>query len=272
MNMVDSPFGSLPPELRVKIFEYVLYSPEANNVFEFDDKGPRSASWMTANNRRALTAVCSQIRTESFPICYRFDKIQFQPRVLDKYVPGSFLMEVDKQHMIWNYLRPLENWTETFSEWLDHMGDDTRKNIKTVDIHVGVWTKGWFSTENPLIVCLNRNLVGIVKLFEGSGTEVNLCCGLHDDTYWAKVVDVSLPLTDMPKAYETLESFVEQLRGQRSSLRWGQLSKEYSEHLNYSYEQMCIHLAFLEDGIKQSNEGRGVDQPDISSRMGPRGI
>ena len=137
--MDDSLMGKLPPELRLEIFEYVLYSELETGVIECDDKGPKLPPWMTTHNRRALTTVCRQLRAETFPRFYRCHKISFSSMILDKFQPGFFRTE-DEGHlqMIWDYLGSPRTWQDSLCSWLYHVGPEVADNIETLEVHIGV--------------------------------------------------------------------------------------------------------------------------------------
>ena len=250
--MDNSPLGKLPPELRIEIFEYVLYSPLETGVFEWDNKGPSLAPWMTANKRQALTSVCRQIRAESFPRFYCFDKISFSAFILDRFQPGFFITDdLNKQRMIWKYLDSPKAWAEKLSEWLEHMGADIKKNIKTIDIHIGTWKKTWTSFQNTLMIWLTEALARIVQYFQGTGTNVNLCTLLQTHDWWTEYVELRLPISNIAVAYDTLNKTFQQKkeklcrnghpsihrREERAHDQCRDLMRAYLEHLDTWIEQ-----------------------------------
>jgi hypothetical protein len=252
--MDHSPFRKLPPEIRIEIFEYVLYSPSETGAFEWDDKGPTLAPWMTANKRQALTSVCRQIRAESFPIFYRFDKISFGCMVLNKFQPGFFVTDDEnKQQMIRDYLGPSSTWVEKLSDWLEHMGDDIRKNIKTIDIHLGEWKKTWTSFENPLMVWLTEALARIVRYFDGYGTQVYLCTLLQTHDFVTDHVRLYLPVSNMAAAYDALNDAVQQKKEElkREYHRYPSLYRIHARAHDKCHDMMCVYLEHLDARIKQ---------------------
>ena len=253
--MDNSPFRKLPPELRVQIFEYALYSPHETGVFEWDDKGPKLVPWMTAEHRQALTMVCTQIRAECFPLFYRFDRLRFSPLILNKFQPGFFVTgDNDSQEMMWKYLGPLGNWLERFSSWLEHMGDGIRNNINDFEIHVGTWKRTWSSLENPLIARLTKDLASVVKLFESTHTQVHLCLQLEAyEIGSSQVTEVSLPISNMVAAHETLDECIE--RGKDlTPYRYPYLRAMNERQLDAGRDVICAYLHHLDECIKRLPE------------------
>ena len=207
--MDKSPLGKLPPELRMEIFEYVFDSEFETGVFEWDDKGPILPSWMETYNWRALTMVCRQIRAETFPRFYRCHKISLCSMILDKFQPGFFRTD-DEGHlqMIREYLGSPQTWQDSLCSGLSHMRPEVTDNIKTVDIHVGVWEKSWVEEiPNPLIEWLNEALANVVRLFETSEIQVNLCFTFKIQHWTGRTHSyLRLPVSETSAAYVLLSN------------------------------------------------------------------
>lgn len=211
--MDNSPFRKLPVELRLEIFENVLYSTHETGVFECDEKGPKLPPWMTSDNRQASTAVCRQIRAETFPRFYGCTKVSFCPMTLNKYQPGFFRTANEvRQQMIWEYLGSTRRWVERLSDWLDHMGPEIRRGITTIAIHLGTWKEVWSSLDNALMMWVIEALANIVCFSRDSGTQICLCFLFQMPGWFAGSVagdgDLSMPISDMVTAYEVLNRFI----------------------------------------------------------------
>ena len=246
--MDNSPFGRLPAELRVEIFEFALSSSNDTNVLIYDDEGPSFAPWVTANHRRALTMVCSQIRAESFPIFYRFNKLCFFPLVLDKFVPGFFHTDTGaKERALWEYLG---NWLGPLSEFLDHLGEECMKQVEQVQVCIGTWNIHWASHRNSLMVWLTRGLAGILKLFRNSNAVVSL----HFDFEYPqfamdrRVRDVSLPISDIEAAYHVLEDVIAEEK-EVTADQYLSLTKARRKHLDQCFVGLYQYLGFLEMAV-----------------------
>jgi hypothetical protein len=156
--------------------------------------------------------------------------------------------------MMWKYLGPLGNWLERFSSWLEHMGDDIRKNINDFDIHVGIWTRTWSSLENPLIIRLTKDLASVVKLFERTPTRVHLCLQLEAcEIGSSQVMEVSLPISNMVAAHDTLDECIE--RGiDLTPHRYPFLRAMNGRQLDAGRDMICSYLHHLDESIKRLPE------------------
>ena len=251
--MENSPFSKLPPELRVQIFEYVLYSRHETGVFEWDDKGPKLLPWMTADHRQALTMVCRDIRAECFPVFYRFERVCFYPLILNKFQPGFFVTgDIDTQETMWKYLGPLYNWPERFSGWLSHMGDDIQENINGFEIHVGTFKRTWSSLENPLMARLTKDLASVVKLFGRTGTQVHLCFLL--ESHWSgRPSQVSLPISNMAAAHDALDECIERAKC-LTTYNYGVLREANERYLDAGRDMIRAYLHHLDECIQRLPE------------------
>jgi hypothetical protein len=260
--METSPLSKLPPELRLEIFEYVFDLEDETGVLECDDRGPKLPPWMVMNNRRALTKVCRQIRAETFPIFYRCHKISLCPMILDKFQPGFFRTD-DEGHlqMIWDYLGPPQTWQGNLNSWLYHLGPEVVDEIKTIDIHIGVWEKSWIEEiPNPLIEWLNEALANIVRMFETSEIRVNLCFTLEIQHWAVHTHDyLRLPISEMSAAYDLLSKEcirrVEEAVENSSYHIWSSLQREI-ERVEENRKHLFAYLGRLDQRIN----GRSRDQ------------
>ena len=250
--MENSPFSKLPAELRVQIFELVLYSPSDTGVLKYDNEGVKFDDWMIANHRRALTTVCRQFRAESYLIFYRLSKICFFPLELDKFEPGFFAARNrEKELMMWEYLG---NPLDSFAGLLFHLGDECKGNIETVDVCIGTWNANWASDRDALVVWLTRDLAGVLTLFEGSDARINLCFDMDlPRTYFndRNTLPVSLPISDIAEAHHVLEDVI-QRENQVATSWFPYISKKRRQILGQCYVSLKKYLDLLQRQIEDS--------------------
>ena len=260
--MDGSPFRRLPPELRVRIFEYVLYLSDDTGTIVFDDKGPKLPTVTTQNHRQALTGVCRVTRAESYALIYNFKKLYFSPYTLDKYDPAFFWgSSLRMQQRIHDYLRSFTNWHEIFTVWLEHVGPEIFNKIESLDVNIGGWKSGWSSVDSPVVVYIMEELAELVWLFRHSATTVNL--GFNFDTgYWGPKdpLQMALPVSNMEFARCELDKRIQDgkdLVSQRHLRIW----QRWSGFLDERSPMLHAWIACLESTIHNRIE-RSRTTPD----------
>lgn len=206
--METSPFSKLPAELRLEIYGYVLSSPDDDGKCTYDHQDPKLPLWLASNNRRALTAVSSQMRTETSSLTYDFRNISSIPLVLNRYEPPCFHhSNREKVLMLWKYL---SDPSGSFSARLEHLGDKVKTKIQQVEVCIGTWNVGWVVHDNVLIEWLTRNLARLVQSLVESDTQISLCFNFDYKKHRLEVkTNVALSISDIATAYRVFEDSIE---------------------------------------------------------------
>lgn len=160
--MDNSPFVKLPAELRVQIWEHVLSVPWPRDNIVRHGKSGFEFRW---DDPHYLAGICRQFRDEFLSVYWRSHVLEIYRPNLEDWYSGD---EDDS-----NGSGPQLLGTDLL-RWLDHVGEDYLRCLSAVKIHLGDLELDEHRHMELLYGAVTKGLVHIIKLFQGSRTQVTL--------------------------------------------------------------------------------------------------
>ena len=242
--MDTSSLIKLPAELRNRIYEYVLYQPQAVKVHIFTGTPTRIRKASDRERILALTAVCKQLCHECSPIFYEINKFRLIAKKAGESYNDPYI-----------YSEENTRWQRGLCKWLEDIGAWNVTNLSHVSISIGTT---FMTKYEPSSESIWRSVASVMKLFNTDRTQIIMWTDINWTYNCYRAFTIGIPLTDPKAAREAVNKVLDEQK--KDLVPWCQRKRAGARRTDYMQVELgtCAQelMSFVNLLEVMSNDGK----------------